>query len=415
MTWVTNPFSKRMYLRIWLAVVCCVAVLLLVIGWAWQAAERYYAQQVEQTKAETPRVFSLLTEDGQQVLARGVAQRLEPGGPDFQMLWTTEDGKKHILDFGARTQRPPRPPDHAMDFWLKPPFGFLWLLGVVGIAVLLGVFPIIRHLMKRLEGLRQSVQRFGEGDLSTRVAEKGHDEVAELSRQFNAAAARIELLVNSHKTLLANTSHELRSPLARIRMGLELVPDDPSAASDQTKAEMRRNIAELDQLIDEILLASRLDLSERPSLMLESIDMLGLAAEEAARIGAQVELLQPAVDTELEGDAKLLRRAIRNLLENAHRYSEGPIELELRSTAQAITVYVKDRGPGVADGQKEKIFTPFYRAPGASERSGGVGLGLSLVSTIAQHHKGSVHCEDRPGGGASFVLTLPKGAFTQSE
>lgn len=410
MTWVTNPFSKRMYLRIWLAVVCCVAVLLLVIGWAWQAAERYYAQQVEQTKTETPRVFSLLTEDGQQVLARGVAQRLEPGGPDFQMLWTTEDGKKHILDFGARTQRPPRPPDHAMDFWLKPPFGFLWLLVVVGIAVLLGVFPIIRHLMKRLESLRQSVQRFGEGDLGTRVAEKGHDEVAELSRQFNAAAARIESLVNSHKTLLANTSHELRSPLARIRMGMELVPDGPSANTDPIKAEMRRNIAELDQLIDEILLASRLDLTERPSLMLESIDMLGLAAEEAARIGAQVELLQPSDDTELQGDAKLLRRAIRNLLENARRYSEGPVELELLSTAHAITVYVKDRGPGVAEGQKEKIFTPFYRAPGASERSGGVGLGLSLVSTIAQHHQGLVHCEDRPGGGAVFVLTLPKAA-----
>lgn len=403
-----NPFSRRMYLRIWLAVVCCVAILLLVIGWAWQVAERYYAQQVEQTKEPTPRVISVLTEDGKKVVARGVAQRLDAGSPDFQMLWTTEDGKKLILDFGPRTHRPSRPPEHMVDFWLQPPFGFLWLLVVVGIAVLVGVFPIIRHLMKRLESLRKGVQRFGEGDLSTRVQEKGHDEVAELSRQFNKAAERIETLVNSHKTLLANASHELRSPLARIRMGLELMQGESAQSCGITQSEMRRNIAELDQLIDEILLASRLDLSESPSLMLEPIDMLGLAAEEAARVGADVQLLQPAADTEMQGDAKLLRRAIRNLLENARRYSEGGIALDLRSTPEAIVVYVKDRGPGVADDQKEKIFAPFYRAPGASERSGGVGLGLSLVQTIAHHHKGSVHCQDREGGGAVFVLSLAK-------
>jgi signal transduction histidine kinase len=97
------------------------------------------------------------------------------------------------------------------------------MLGLVGVAVVVGVFPIIRRLLKRLENLQRGVKRFGEGDLSVRVPEHGHDEVADLAHQFNAAAARIETLMTSHKSLLANASHELRSPLTRIRMGLEFM------------------------------------------------------------------------------------------------------------------------------------------------------------------------------------------------
>lgn len=407
MKWFANPFSKRLYLRIWLAVVGCVAVLLLVIGWAWQVAERYNAQQVAQSYR--PRDVTLLSMDGQRILSRGQVFPMDTGEPGYRMHWVTEQGEEFLLHMGPRFDRPPKPPPgHNMAFWLLPPFGFLWLLCVVGLAVVLGVFPVIRHLMKRLEGLRQGVQRFGEGELGTRIKEHGADEVAELARQFNSAAARIETLVNSHKTLLANASHELRSPLARIRMGLEL--SDGSKSGLASKAEIQRNIAELDQLIDEILLASRLDLAAASEAdILEPVDLLGLAAEEAARIGAEVNLEQPAADTEINANAKLLRRAIRNLLENARRYSEGEIALDLRSTPREIEIRVSDHGPGVPDSQKERIFEPFYRIPGASERAGGVGLGLALVRTIAQRHHGTVHCEDRKDAqGAVFVLSLPK-------
>ncbi len=162
------------------------------------------------------------------------------------------------------------PPGHDWAFWLRPPFGFLWLLGLIGLVVVVGVFPIIRRLLKRLENLQRGVQRFGEGDLTVRVATEGTDEVADLARQFNAAASRIEELVQSHKSLLANASHELRSPLARIRMGLELMGGDASVA--KAKREIQRNINELDQLVDEILLASRL---EQPGVdvgTVESVD-----------------------------------------------------------------------------------------------------------------------------------------------
>ncbi|MGL4809106.1 MAG: sensor histidine kinase, partial [Giesbergeria sp.] len=225
-----------------------------------------------------------------------------------------------------------------------------------------------------------------------------------LSRQFNAAAGRIEALLRSHKSLLANASHELRSPLARIRMGMELLQDGAPSAS--ARAEILRNIAELDQLVDEILLASRLDAREADVGSFEMVDLVGLAAEECARTGAELEAGSQAL--EVHAVAKLLRRALRNLLENARRYSDGPVTVSLHLQGAMAEVRVCDQGPGVPAELRERIFEPFYRLPGASERAGGVGLGLALVRSIAGRHQGTVHCENNPQGqGACFVLRLP--------
>jgi signal transduction histidine kinase len=230
--------------------------------------------------------------------------------------------------------------------------------------------------------------------------------VGDLSQRFNAAAARIEELVRSHKSLLANASHELRSPLARIRMGLELMSDRPSPTA---RDEIARNIAELDQLIDEILLASRLDAKEADMGTIETVDLTGLAAEECARVHAELDVAENASSDALtvRGVPRLLRRAIRNLLENARRYGAGEISVELGNRHGAAEIRVNDRGPGVPAALRDRIFEPFYRLPGASERNGGVGLGLALVKSITERHGGSVRCEDRPGGGASFVIALP--------
>ena len=115
----------------------------------------------------------------------------------------------------------------------------------------------------------------------------------------------------------------------------------------------------------------------------------------------------------VQGSPRLLRRLIRNLLENARRYSHGDISLELDQSGTGLRqwaiVKVHDRGPGVPSAQRERIFEPFYRLPGASEREGGVGLGLALVKSISERHGGSVRCEERPGGGASFIVELPIG------
>ena len=313
------------------------------------------------------------------------------------------------------------------------PFSFAWMLGLVALAVALGTYPIVRRLTKRLETVQLGVERWGQGDLSTRLPEDGQDEVAFLAKRFNHAAQQIETLLTdqkallvSQKSLLANASHELRSPLTRIRMGLELMGSPAGTNSSPSfKEEISRNIAELDQLIEEILLASRLDAREADMGTVETVDLVGLAAEECARVNAdldaqlEVSAGQPGGASELvvHGVSKLLRRALRNLLENARRHASGGpaiqgegsngITVTLRQEGGKAIVTVCDRGPGVPPALRERIFEPFYRLPGATERDGGVGLGLSLVKSIAIRHGGTVMCENNPQGGACFVIRLP--------
>ena len=410
---LTNPFSRRLYLRIWLAVVGGMAVLTLTVGWAWRIAEEQKAQNT-QPFVPPSREMVLRDPEGNLVL-RGLSTR-QPGEPgealEFQIQ--ADNGKVFSMQMAPRPPRPDRERGERggrnqsdLAFWTRPPFGFLWLLGIVSLAVAVGVYPIIRRLTLRLEALQRSVQKFGEGDLSVRVPEQGQDEVADLARQFNAAAERVETLVKSHKSLLANASHELRSPLTRIRMGLELMGgQQPSPAF---RAEILRNIAELDQLVDEILLASRLDAREADVGTVELVDLIGLAAEECARVDADLDVSSSPDSVEVLGVSKLLRRAIRNLLENARRYSMGEITVVVHRRHGRAEVHVCDHGPGVPATHRERIFEPFYRLPGASERAGGVGLGLALVRSIAGRHNGTVHCQDRADGasGACFVLALP--------
>lgn len=292
----------------------------------------------------------------------------------------------------AQRARPPRP---------RPNLYLVTLL----IALVVGVaaYPVVRRLTRRLERLQTSVERWGEGALSTRVAVEGGDEVARVAHSFNSAAGRIEALVGAQKTLLANASHELRSPLARIRMASELMGEQ---ASPRLRAELNRNIEELDQIIEELLLASRLDAANGQAIVRAPLDITGLAAEECARAGAS---LTGSV-AEMTGDAKLLRRLLRNLVENAQRYGGGsPVAVHLAEEGASVRIDVCDRGPGVPEAEREAIFEPFYRAQGASEAAGGVGLGLSLVRQIARHHGGEVVCLANPGGGCCMRVTLPQG------
>jgi two-component system, OmpR family, sensor kinase len=458
-----TPFFNRLYVRIWLAVVLSVAVLIFLVGWAWrESAERKLADyssspvvrevvvrnaagDVIGTATAAPRVPGMGTEFSlklTQPLASGEVvnlqmprpRRLNPQTGELEQVSPDElrermgrigrmnRDKERGRDREREKERSDRP-DHpfgagglpgspADKSWFKPPFGFVWMLGLVGLAVALGTYPLIRRLTKRLNTLQNGVEQWGQGDLSTRVKVSGKDEVAFLAERFNTAASRIEALVGSHKSLLANASHELRSPLTRIKMGLELMRGSQSEESLQRlKDEISRNINELDQLIAEILLASRLDSAQADVGTFETVDLTGLAAEECAKSGAELQVLSESVIA-VQGVPKLLRRLMRNLLENANRYAKtGQTQaavLSLQLDAKQVTLRVTDHGPGVPAELRERIFEPFYRAPGASERDGGVGLGLALVKSIAQRHGGNVRCEAAASGqGACFVVTLP--------
>lgn len=251
--------------------------------------------------------------------------------------------------------------------------GFVAMLVVIALVVAAGAYPFVRRLTRRLERLQHSVEAWGDGELATRVEVEGTDEVARLAASFNHSAARIESLVGAQKSLLANASHELRSPLARIRMAAELMAEQAAPAIG---AELRRNVAELDQLIDEVLLASRLDAAGASMPAFEDVDLTGLLAEECARANATLDAGVHSV----QGDPRLLRRMVRNLLENALRYGAGSaVEVRLGAAASSLLLDVCDGGPGIAEPERERVFGPFYRLAGASEAAGGVGLGKSVV------------------------------------
>ncbi len=272
-------------------------------------------------------------------------------------------------------------------------FRYLLLIAVVtGLAA----FPFVRHLTRRLEALRVGMNAWGSGDLSRRVPVEGGDEVATVAKAFNQAAERIERMVKANRALLANASHELRSPLARLRMAADV----PAGQADPARrAEIVRNLAELDGLVEEILLASRLDhiqgLERR-----ETVDLLAVVAEEAARHGAEVE----GRSTTVEGDPLLILRLVRNLLQNAARHGQPPVSVAVGEVGGAAELSVRDHGPGIPAGESERVFEPFYRPSGRGETAGGWGLGLSLVRQIAAHHGASVRYEAPGGGGSRFVV-----------
>ncbi len=423
----SNPrfgLTHRLYVRIYLALLLALGLAALLFGTAWH---------LNPDNAQIGGSLETFAEFAASVLPPADALRAQQQAALLE--WQPRMHADLALYSASGTllaaaghPLPPRDPSQTASGWLGggPPVFALklsdgrWLLGahvhprahrqalgltaalaLIALAVGLASLPLVRRLTRRLERLERSVEALGAGQWSTRVAVEGDDEVARLAASFNRSAAHIEALMQAQRTLLANASHELRSPLARIRMAVELLPPD---AAHGLRAEITRNIVELDQLVDEILLASRLDPSASAPLLREAVALTAIASEEAARAGATM----VAADMIVQGDARLLRRLLRNLLENAQRHGAGsPIEISLQRNASGVEIQVCDRGPGVPPDQYAAIFEPFYRLPGSRERDGGSGLGLSLVRQIARHHGGEVHCVGRDGGGSCFSVTLP--------
>ena len=386
------------------------------------AASDGWLRREAEAPAGARRGLAMRLSDGRTLwLARGGAKRRGPAmgpgmgaGPGAPMGHAGGPGGPF-----AGPDGPVRPIERPIAF--GPPgllpgggLGIVLLLASLFLAVALGAWPVVRRLTRRLEALKLGVQAFGAGALHHRVPEDGRDEVAEVAVAFNQTATRVQDLLRSHQSLLANASHELRSPLARLKMAVSLLDEAAPAQRETLKREIHVNIAELDALVEEVLLASRLDAGE-DVLRREPVAMRAVLAQECARVGAQLEVGDAGAVSEavVQGDERLLRRAVRNLLENARRYGGGDTLVQLRAAAAAAPVYLEirvcDRGPGVPEAWRERIFEPFFRLPGHAEHEGGVGLGLSLVRQIAQRHGGRVRCEPREGGGSCFVLELPAG------
>ncbi len=406
---------RRLFWRIYLTLLCSLVVVAILMGGLWWLL------------GETPRdhwgAFHLALTDELMApqtsgdVVQGAVRRLgETAGADVSLygpdgvLIAARGAPAGPPDDQARWGRPllrlDLPGGRTALVHFTPPAGrramaILFAMLIVAGGVGLAAFPMTARLTRRLEGLRAGMARWGGGDVAARVDGRGSDEVASVARTFNAAAERIAVLLASQRALLANASHELRSPLARLRLAVDLWQTRPDGPG---RDEIVRNLFELDELVDEILLSSRL---EHPSSTLghvDLVDLLGLAAEEAARVGARLD----GEPVEVAGNEMLLRRLIRNLLENGVKHGRPPVRVTVLAHGREARVSVADDGCGIPPDERDRVFEPFYRPAGRGESGGGWGLGLSLVRQIAARHGGRVTCEEGEAGrGSRFVVCLP--------
>ena len=303
---------------------------------------------------------------------------------------------------------------------------------ILSLLLVMFAFPaaiLARRISRPVERLTEAARRLGAGDLTARVPpgrsgrwwgrqDSSSGELADLTRAFNDMAERIERLIAGQKELMANISHELRSPLTRIRVALELLPRN--GATQARLADVETDLDELERLIEDVLTASRLEatgLPPHPELV-EAQQLLEDLVERARldpRLGPDSVRIAPGSPVELEADPALLRRALWNLVDNAAKYGAPPVALSAQRHNGSVELSVSDEGPGIPQEERERVLAPFYqmdraRTPGRPAR--GFGLGLTLASRVAQVHHGNITigpAEMINGAerGCRVTLTLP--------
>ena len=336
--------------------------------------------------------------------------RIGPG----QFLRTsmkTADGPSYVLVIEL-------PPEHI----LFGPHGVPAL--AVAIAVIssgLVCFILARYLTSPVMRLRAATQRLAEGDLTARagvVNSRGHDEMAELLRDFDRMAERLENLVNAQSHLLKDISHELRSPLARLNVALELARQrsGPEARSALERIDLESN--RLNALVGRLLTVARLE--SGAEVQRSSVHLSEIVSEIAKDAAFEAQYRNCAVDCVIAdectvlGDPSLLHSAIENVVRNATRYTGEGTDVQVRLAQEngpagsEAAIRVTDSGPGVPEEALKKLFRPFYRIDDARGRgTGGVGLGLAITERAVSLHGGTVRAVNRPQGGLMVEIRLP--------
>jgi len=308
-----------------------------------------------------------------------------------------------------------------------------WLRGdravafaIVLVVCALGSIPIARSISTPLSRLTLAASAFGAGHFETRAGLMRRDELGDLSRAFDRMADRIETLRRSERELLASVSHELRTPLARIRVVLELAAEDFPDVARRYTTEIASDLTELETLLDDIIRAARLDLTGQTSNAYPPLSRAPVAVESFFKsIIRRFTELHPdrplthqiacAGDILLQADKSLLKRAVDNVLENAHKYSlpNRPIEVRAEhvSEASTVSVIVHDDGVGIDAEDLPHVFAPFFRGDRSRARqTGGTGLGLTLAQRIVEAHGGTIRVQSQPEQGTTVTITLPVSA-----
>jgi signal transduction histidine kinase len=326
---------------------------------------------------------------------------LVPGGGVPAVLSPVADGSALVMVSDALA-------------WHIPARGFVVFLIDALIAALL-LFPITRSITQPLAQLLRVTEAVGEGATLPRSGISSHDEVGRLARAFDAMAGRIETARRAERELIANVSHEVRTPIARVRMALALVDtSDPQVARRMEAVELE--LGELQSLAERLLEAARLDAASlpvrrqvmelRPLLEKSRAWLHGVAPGRAVSVEADTSLTALA-------DGELLPRVFNNLLENAHKYdpSGQPVRIEAVRDGRTVRITVRDSGPGIPREDRERVFQAFYRGQQARAQSAsGFGVGLALARRLVLAHEGTIRIVDQPGGGTAVEVAIPAGA-----
>ena len=335
---------------------------------------------------------------------------------------TTASGHKYL--FVAEITRRPPPPIIPFPRGL---FGWeRWIVSIIISGLI--CYALTRYLTRPIMRMREAARRISSGDLSTRLEPRlarRHDEFGELVRDFNTMADRIESLVAAQRQLLSDISHELRSPLARMNLALELARQRSTPESAAVLDRMEREADRLNDLIGNLLTIARLD-SKAPAPEATVVDLSELVHEVAA--DAQFEARSRNCDVRVmasdscsvNGNADLLHSAVENVVRNAVRYTNDGTAVEIRLTcpngngngsSRRAVITVRDHGPGVPESELINVFRPFYRVEVARERKsgtvGGVGLGLAITKRALDLYDGTVVARNADGGGLQVEITLP--------
>jgi two-component system sensor histidine kinase CpxA len=316
------------------------------------------------------------------------------------------------------------PRHHEEHTWYGDLAHFAWPQLPVAIAIGgLTTFVLVLTFTRPVIRLREAARELARGRLNTRVKEvkrvrimKG-DEFDALVHDFNHMAERLESLVNAQKLLLRDVSHELRSPLARLSVALELSREDADAEMSSHLDRIERETARLNQLIGQLLTLSSMEAvesiekAEKVALRPLLTEILADAEYEAQQRGTSVALKEDC-DCVVQGRRELLYRAIENVVRNAIRYTEPGSKVEIRLHAEppgrSVCIEVSDRGPGIPGAELDSIFRPFHRVDRArAEQTGGFGVGLAIAERAVKLHNGSIQAENRPDGGAIIQIALP--------
>ena len=303
------------------------------------------------------------------------------------------------------------------DYWLALPreriervFPLGWLgWGVAALLLsLFGAWLIVFRITRPLKALQEAARKIGAGETPTRLDESGPTELATVAHAFNQMSADLAQIDQDRALILAGISHDLRTPLTRLRMGIEM------SADEDLREGMTADVEEMDKTIGQFLDFARSEGGEAQ----QEVDVAALLAElstQYQRRGFKVEIAKSAAPARaLPVRPQALRRAVSNLIDNALRYagSESVVEVELDSSANEFAIEVRDRGPGIPQEEVERIKRPFARLETARSNTAGAGLGLAIVERIARSHNGRLDLLPRPGGGLIARLVLARTPLT---